>query len=699
MKYKLLLLLILFLFTSTAFTQNRQERIDSIKVLINQKKGVDKAEQLLALAIANRKISADSSLAALKRMGVLGFPWQNDSLNFYYKLELSIAHKIKKEFELAHNHIEDAKPFINNIDSRFADYHENKGFIYYEQADFSKAKDEQEKALEFLDPNEDARRIVGIYNNISSSAQQLGQFKEAITLYQKALKFTQDNGIRDAESRAYNNLSILHKKMENYEKAEEFIKKSLVIDEELKEPRSLSVAYLNLGLIQRARAERDSLPRVYADVRKNYAKALKLAEDNDYLYVKGAVLANMANLENTLKNYSRAIEIGIKAQDFNIETKNLYGEMISTLNLGESYRGDRQFANSETQIDKALVLANKMNFQEGIEAVYNTQTLLYEDSGQFEKAFRTHKKYTKLRDSLKSVEVKNNLNELEVKFETEKKERDLAVTRANLAESELKSKQKNTLIYGALGLSLILGILGYLVYNQQKLKNQQLTKEAELSTALAKIETQNRLQEQRLRISRDLHDNIGSQLTFIISSIDNLKYGLDGAAEKTKNKLASISSFTSETIYELRDTIWAMNKENISFDDLQGRISNFINNAKIASEKTNFTFTVAPSVSKSMHFSSVQGMNLYRIIQEAVNNALKYADASVIKVSIDKTLTVETGRLNLSLKIEDNGKGFDLDTVEKGNGFNTIHRRAKDLGGNATISSNKGTGTEVSVVI
>lgn len=699
MKHKLLLLLILYLVTTTVFSQNRQKQIDSIKVLITQTKGVDKAEQLLALAIANRRVSADSSIAALKRMESLGYPWQNDSLNFYYKLELSIAHKMKKEFEVAHDQIEDAKAFINNTNSRFADYHENKGFIYYDQADFSKAKDQHEKVLEYLDPDKDARRIVGVYNNISSSAQQLGQFKEAITLYQKALTFTQNNGIRDSEARAYNNLAILHKKMENYEKAEEFIKKSLVIDEELKEPRSLSVAYLNLGLIQRARAERDSVPGMYPEVRKNYAKCLKIAEENGYLDVQGAALANMANLENTLKNYGKAIEIGIKARDFNININNLYGEMISTLNLGESYRGDRQFTNSEIQIDKALVLANKMNFQEGIEAVYNTQTLLYEDSGQFEKAFRTHKKYTKLRDSLKSVEVKNNLNELEIKFETEKKERDLAVTRANLAESELKSKKKNTLIYGALGLSLILGILGYLVYNQQKLKNQQLAKEAELSTALAKIETQNRLQEQRLRISRDLHDNIGSQLTFIISSIDNLKYGLDGAAEKTKNKLASISSFTSETIYELRDTIWAMNKENISFDDLQGRISNFINNAKIASEKTNFTFTVAPSVSKSMHFSSVQGMNLYRIIQEAVNNALKHAEASEIKVSIDKTETVETGMLNLVLTIEDNGKGFDLGKVEKGSGFNTIHRRAKDLGGNATISSNPGGGTEVEVVI
>jgi len=73
-------------------------------------------------------------------------------------------------------------------------------------------------------------------------------------------------------------------------------------------------------------------------------------------------------------------------------------------------------------------------------------------------------------------------------------------------------------------------------YNQQKLRNSQLRKENELKTALAQIETQNRLQEQRLRISRDLHDNIGAQLTFIISSIDTLKLRFKDMNEKLSDR-------------------------------------------------------------------------------------------------------------------------------------------------------------------
>ena len=80
-------------------------------------------------------------------------------------------------------------------------------------------------------------------------------------------------------------------------------------------------------------------------------------------------------------------------------------------------------------------------------------------------------------------------------------------------------------------------------------------KEFELKTAFEKIESQNKLSEQRQSISRDLHDNIGSQLTLIISSIDNLKNIPKIDQTILSKKLSSISNFTRETITELRDTI------------------------------------------------------------------------------------------------------------------------------------------------
>jgi signal transduction histidine kinase len=244
-----------------------------------------------------------------------------------------------------------------------------------------------------------------------------------------------------------------------------------------------------------------------------------------------------------------------------------------------------------------------------------------------------------------------------------------------------------------MGLALVLALLGYLLYNQQKLKNHQLQKESELKQALIKIETQNRLQEQRLRISRDLHDNIGAQLTFIISSLDNLKYGFKDMDGKLSTKLDGISGFTSQTICELRDTIWAMNRNEITFEDLQVRISNFIDSAKIASEKTSFSFKIDSSVNSEHVFSSVHGMNIYRIIQEAVNNALKYSEGNTISVEISEE------QKTYKVLIEDDGKGFDLDKFNRGNGLNNMNKRASELGTTLTINSIIGKGTKISFIV
>lgn len=207
------------------------------------------------------------------------------------------------------------------------------------------------------------------------------------------------------------------------------------------------------------------------------------------------------------------------------------------------------------------------------------------------------------------------------------------------------------------------------------------------------IAYQKKLYEQRLKISRDLHDNIGAQLTFIISSIENLPYGFNITNSKLTDKLQNISAFTKDTIYELRDTIWAMNKNNISLEDLQIRISNFVKKASSHAEQVRFNFYVAEDVSKDIVFSSVAGMNIYRIIQESVNNAFKYAEPKTILVSIEQT------DVTLNFAIVDDGKGFDLNTIEKGNGLNNMKKRSNDIGAIITIESETNKGTAVKLAL
>ena len=213
-----------------------------------------------------------------------------------------------------------------------------------------------------------------------------------------------------------------------------------------------------------------------------------------------------------------------------------------------------------------------------------------------------------------------------------------------------------------------------------------------MKTAISAIETQNKLHEQRLSISRDLHDNIGAQLTFVISSVDNLKFGNQITDSKITNQLTKISEFTKSTIIELRDTIWAMNTNEFTFEDLRSRIFNFIEKAKSAKENINFKFDVDDSL-KDEKFSSIIGINLYRTLQEAVNNAVKYANATEINVNVFNQNN------QIKIEINDNGKGFDLETVDFGNGLNNMKKRIEEVKGSFELQSDVNKGTTIHILI
>ena len=287
------------------------------------------------------------------------------------------------------------------------------------------------------------------------------------------------------------------------------------------------------------------------------------------------------------------------------------------------------------------------------------------------------------------IEKEKEIGELYVKYETEKKEKLLAEAQASLLLKESKIRERNSYLLATISLAFLLALIGFFVYKQQRLRNKQILKEQALQQALNRIENQNNLQEQRLAISKDLHDNIGAQLTFIISSLDNLKY-FEFNKEKLYTKFDSISLFTRSTITDLRDTIWAMNKETITFEDLKTRITNFIEAAKTSLRGIAFEFNY-PEKMDEMALNSLKGIDVYRIIQEAVNNAVKHAKPTEIRVDF------ECFENQIRVVIQDNGQGFDVKTIEAGNGLLSMQKRAKAIGGVLKIES-MAQGTKIMVL-
>ncbi|PKA82412.1 tetratricopeptide repeat protein [Ulvibacter sp. MAR_2010_11] len=536
------------------------------------------------------------------------------------------------------------------------------------------------KKLDTLD------RLRKVYEQLHYLELNLGQYELALDYIQKALTVAEKMKDTVMISLHLSDKSNIYHDFEDYEKGVAFGKKAFKI---LHDHDSTNYKYLifanNVIAINFDDWKKPDSALFYHY--KNLKYIAKVSDSARFAFIFnniGNTLLKNKRFAEAKKYIKRSLELNkMRQRDNNLAT--------NYTNLATIAYEENKFAEAKEYFILANLYAEKSGSIEKIRDVVQQEAWFYKKTGDFEKALERQEAFYVLRDSVFNEERAAKVTEMATKYETAKTAQELAETRANLAESELAVEQKNILIFGSLGLAVILGLLGYLFYSQQKLKNRQLQKEGELKTALARIETQNELQEQRLRISRDLHDNIGSQLTFIISSIDSLKYGLKDAGDVVTQKLGNISAFTSNTIYELRDTIWAMNKNDITWEDLQARISNFIEKAGVAQNTIDFDFSVTQGVVADTKFTSIQGMNIYRIIQEALNNTLKYADATKVSVTIDKNASA------YHITIKDNGKGFSITNIEVGHGLQNIKKRAKELGGTSEINSEVGMGTTVSI--
>jgi len=221
-----------------------------------------------------------------------------------------------------------------------------------------------------------------------------------------------------------------------------------------------------------------------------------------------------------------------------------------------------------------------------------------------------------------------------------------------------------------------------------------------LKRRIREMETQHKIQLERERIARDLHDNIGSKLAYIIYNLDQVTEELAKkrpilAAEGSKenSQLQQLNEFARDTIAQLRHTIWAINKKNVRIEEFESRLQQFLwkhLGNQIAPE---FTFD-SQLAERSIELSPIQALNLFRMAQEAVSNILKHSEASYVWVE----LAIKEG-LQLHLKVTDNGKGFE-EAKQKGKehyGLKNMGIRAAEIGAQLNIDGRPGKGASIHV--
>ncbi len=537
-----------------------------------------------------------------------------------------------------------------------------------------------DQAFEIAAPRKDYISMGNVYNDKGLVYWNRDELELAMEQYVKGAevfeKINHDSGL----SSIYNNMGLILYDLKRYEESKESHLKALKIRRRLKDNYGLGASYSNLSNVSKRLDQRDSMQYYMY-------KAIEIKKaSNDK---RGLAIAYQ-NLGIDFRE-SRVLDSAIfytkKAQSIYEEINNQRLSANNLVTLAEMFQLDGQYENGIASIQKAISLLDEKEYKR-LSEMEIIKARLYAFNNEFKQSAAAYARAIKHKDNYEETERTAQAQEYYEKYQSAQKEQQIAEQRAKLAENDLKLERRNQIIYLLLGGAILVGLLGFFFMRQRQIKSEQKAKENELELALAKIETQNKLQEQRLRISRDLHDNIGSQLTFLISSLDNLKYAQNLDSATTNNKLTSLSSFTRNTMGELRDTIWAMNKKTITLNDIQERTASMIAQYN-ATHDDDISWNLQFEVAQDISFNSLNGMHVFRIIQESINNALKYSEANEITVS------ATSENEDITILIEDNGKGFDLKHYQPGNGIKNMKERAMLANGELSISSALGNGTTI----
>jgi ligand-binding sensor domain-containing protein len=200
-----------------------------------------------------------------------------------------------------------------------------------------------------------------------------------------------------------------------------------------------------------------------------------------------------------------------------------------------------------------------------------------------------------------------------------------------------------------------------------------------------------RWQAMRNKISRDLHDDLGATLGSI-SLLSEVAKGRmdDGDRDRAYSLLTKISSHSREMVEKMSDIVWAINPKNENVEKIVQRLINF-GQATCASRDIQLEIKADdPAVRQALSMESIK--NIYLIVKEAMNNAIKHSGCKRLMVLF------RSGPTGLQISVEDDGTGFDLGEIKRGNGLSNMESRIKELKGSLTIGS-KGRGTLVSLKI
>lgn len=570
---------------------------------------------------------------------------------YYARQEVALAKKIKNQKWIAQGY--------NDMGISYYRMEKHDSALYYNVA-----------ALKIRKKLGDERAVASSLSKIGLMYQEQGEYLKAANYHFRTLKILEKLNDRTNIGHTYNNLAIVYERLKNLNKAIYYAKKAVPYFDPVTEDYFIAKCYGNLGGEYHQLKKYDLSTSYYQKALETFKKYGDKSSEAGAENGLGMNLRLQKKHEEALKHYK-------KAYDLSVEINEKAGRAIYGNNISIILRHLGRYAEAEKFLLEILDNTDKNNKAQRL-MLYRQLVSTYGYLNKGEKVEYYLEKYSDLKEKTFSQNTASELANFETKYNTEK-------TKRQLAENQVKLESRRRWLLASISLLGILIITLGFVYRYQKAKRKNERKELELNKELEKTRLEKEFGDEKIRIARELHDNIGSHLTFMISSLDNLAY-IENPEQKL-GKVADLSNFGRLTMKDLRDTIWAMNHDGGSFEQLMARVSEL----RSVLPSTLYV-NINSNVRNNKPLNGLQLLNCYRIIQEFIQNTIKYADAREIEVYF------KDNGPGFVIQLKDNGKGFDTSNINFGNGILNMKRRCEDLSGEFEISSgHSGTSVECGI--
>ncbi len=368
-----------------------------------------------------------------------------------------------------------------------------------------------------------------------------------------------------------------------------------------------------------------------------------------------------------------------------VEIRKLIGDPFYTASdlaqLGYYYAHYGQPEKGIAACSEGIAIAHQYHLSTKLFFLYQSLADNYKAMGNMKEYGKVMEDIIRLKDSVYAKNASEELADLNAKYELQKKENTIIQQRFDIV-------QKTYWIYAGAILMLFGSMVWYINYKSNKRKQEQkmelaLLEEKQLSER-AILVAQGL---ERKRIAADLHDNLGAYAAAISSNVDSIiaeKNGMGNSAyEELKNNSQAIVS-------QLNDTIWVLTKEQLALTSISDRLKVFIQ--RLNKSYPNVQIDVKENIITDRVLAPMQAFHLFKILQEAIINALRHSGCSKITITI-------VSHMDWQITIEDNGKGMaeKNEPTTGGNGLHNMKNRGKEAGWNIVWESRSNEGTKVSI--